>query len=327
METDGNPPSPIELVRVIDRTIHVSPTDRRKEVDFTIQNPTDEEFNYVFLPLRQFERNLKVHDENGMQLNVYPNAYVEELLEGAKERDEEGYERLQDRFKHAEYTPFIQLPPERPLGPGELRTIQLTFEQSDPVEFYDIRAPSFLTGWIRHWDRKFFQIPSFLADVERFSEHDHDVFVVVVGTPGYRATGSSERQGEEPAEEIYENGLYDDTRVFSVRLPPADEGRYTWDLQYNLVPNSRTLMVALAGYWGIAVVLGVMSSILPILGLLDGVASYGMTLSAGVVTVTIGLIFALDADWTERYRLLSIVPLLLHAIAWVIWSFETSPAP
>lgn len=143
METDGNPPSPIELVRVIDRTIHVSPTDRRKEVDFTIQNPTDEEFNYVFLPLRQFERNLKVHDENGMQLNVYPNAYVEELLEGAKERDEEGYERLQDRFKHAEYTPFIQLPPERPLGPGELRTIQLTFEQSDPVEFYDIRAPLF----------------------------------------------------------------------------------------------------------------------------------------------------------------------------------------
>lgn len=81
----------VELVRVIDRTIHVSPTDRTKAVDFTVRNPTDESFNFLFVPLRQSERNLEVHDEDGMRLNVYPNASVEDMLERGKHRDEAGY--------------------------------------------------------------------------------------------------------------------------------------------------------------------------------------------------------------------------------------------
>lgn len=326
-ERDGELPSHLELVRVIDRTIHVSPTDRKKEVDFTVRNPTDKEFNYLFLPLRQFERNLKVHDESGIQLNVYPNAYVQELLDEIEEHDEKGYEHIQQQFKHADYKLFIQLPPERPLEPGELRTVQLTFEQSDPVEFYGIRDPSPLTGWFERWEQKFFEIPSFIADVERFPGHPHDVFVVVVGTPGYMARGSSEREGGDPAKEIYRNGLDDETRVMSVRLPPPARRRYTWDLQYDLVPNNGTLMMALAAYWVIAVILGLVSSSLPILGILDGFSSYAMTLSAGLVTATIGLIFALDADWTDRYKLLNVVPLLLHGMAWVLWTLVASSGP
>lgn len=324
---DGQAPTHIKLVRVVDRTIHVSPTDRKKEVDFTVQNLTDQEFNFLFLPLRQFERNLKVRDEDGMRLNVYPNSYVEDILDQVKERDKEGYQRMQHRFKHADYKLFIQLPPKRPLKPGELRTIQLTFEQSDPVEFYSVLDPSFVTGWLKQWKKKFFKIPSFLADVERFPGHPHDVFIVVVGTPGYATTGSSEREGGEPAKEIYENGLDDNTRVLSVRLPPAEKRRYTWDLQYDLVPNNRTLMIALAVYWIMAVVLGVISSSLPALGLADGLVGYGKTLSAGLLTATIGLIFALDADWTDRYKLLSVLPLLLHGTAWVLWTLGDPTAP
>lgn len=322
----GQAPTHIELVRVIDRTVHVSPTDRKKEVDFTVRNPTDEEFNYLFLPLRQFVRNLKVHDEDGVQLNVYPNSYVENLLDNVKERNKEGYRRMQHRFKHADYKLFIQLPPERPIKPGELRTIQLTFEQSDPVEFYSIREPSLVTGWIKQWEKKFFKIPSFLADVERFPGHPHDVFIIVVGTPGYATTGSSEREGGEPEKEIYEDGLDDDTRVLSVRLPPAEKRRYNWDLQYDLLPNNRGLMMALASYWAVAVVLGLASSFFPILGITDGLIGYGKTLSAGLITTTIGLIFALDADWTDRYKLLSLLPLLLHGVAWVLWTLAKSGA-
>lgn len=325
--TDEQSPTHIELVRVVDRTIHVSPTDRKKEVDFTVRNPTDEEFNFLFLPLREFVRNLKVHDEDGLRLNVYPNAYVEDMLERVRERDEDGYRRMQHRFKHADYKLFIQLPPERPLNPGELRTIQLTFEQSDPVEFYSIRDPSLFRGWIGQWKKKFFKIPSFLADVERFPGHPHDVFIVVVGTAGYATTGSSEREGGEPEKEIYENGLDDDTRVLSVRLPPAEGRRYTWDLQYDLIPNNRNLMLGLAIYWVIAVVLGVISPLLSVFGPTDGLVGYGKTVSAGLITATIGLIFALDADWADRYKILSVLPLLLHGVAWVLWTLADPTAP
>lgn len=321
---DEQVPAHIKLVRIIDRTIHVSPTDRQKEVDFTVRNPTDDEFNYLFLPLRQFERNLKVYDEDGKRLNVYPNSEVEDMLEAVKEKDEEGYERLQERFKHAEYRLFIQLPPERPLNPGELRTIQLTFEQSDPVEFYDIQDPSIVTGWFRQWKKKFFKIPSFIADVKRLPGHSHDVFVVVVGTPGYATTGSSAHDGGKPAKEIYENGLDDDTRVLSVRLPSAEKDRYTWDLQYDLIPHNRGLMMTLAVYWAVAVVIGVISIALPAFGLANGLVGLGKTLSAGLVTSTIGLIFALDADWTDRYKMLSLIPLLLHGTAWVAWTLADS---
>lgn len=67
----------IQLVRVIDRTVHVSPVDREKEMDYVISNPTNEEFNFVFLPLREFKRNLRLFDEDGTQLNFYENRRVE----------------------------------------------------------------------------------------------------------------------------------------------------------------------------------------------------------------------------------------------------------
>jgi hypothetical protein len=292
--------SHIELIRVIDRTIHVSSIDRKKEVDFVVLNNSDEKFNYLYLPLREFERNLQVQDEDGKGLNIYPNSKVKKWLDSLKEEDKEGYERMEHRFKHADYKLYIQLPPDKPLEPNKLRTIRLTFEESDPVEFYSIMDPSIFTGWIDQWEKKFFKVPSFVADVERFPGHPHDDFVVVVSTSGYAATGASELEGGVPEEEVYENGLNDDTRVFSVRLPPAEERRYTGDIQYDLIPNNRTLMFGLAIYWVLAVVSGTISVLFPTFDLVNGYAGIGQTISAGFITVTIGLIFALEEDWANR---------------------------
>lgn len=312
--------SHIELVRVIDRTIHVSPVDRKKEVDFVVLNNSDEEFNYLYLPLREFERNLQVQDENGDLLNVYPNSKVKQWLASLKEEDKEGYERMEHRFKHADYKLYIQLPPDKPLEPGKLRTIRLTFEESDPVEFYSLTDPSILFGWLSQWEKKLFKIPSFVADIERFPGHPHDDFIVVIGTPGYAAIGASDLEGGVPEEDLYENGLDDDTRVFSVRLPPAEGRRYAGDIQYDLVPNNRTLMQGLAVYWIVAILSGVASIALLACELANGNTGVWQTISAGFVTVTIGLIFALEEDWTDRYKLLSLVPLLVHGTAWLLWN-------
>lgn len=91
----------VELVRVIDRTIHVSEVDRRKETDHTVRNNSDEEVNYVFLPLREFKLNLEVHDEDGRQLNFFPNAEVAEMVDRARNRDENLRDRLKHRFGRA----------------------------------------------------------------------------------------------------------------------------------------------------------------------------------------------------------------------------------
>lgn len=317
----------VELVRVMDRTIHVSSLDRKKEVDYTVRNNSDEELNYLFLPLRRFEVNLQVYNEEGTLLNYYPNNEVEEILEQAKKGNEAGYQPLEKRFEHAGYRLYIQLPPERPLAPGELRTIQLTFEQSDPVEFYSIRDPSIFKGWISEWKRKFFKIPTFIANVERFPGAPHDEFIVVIGAPGYAASGEAGVMGSQPTREIYKNNFDDGSRVLSVRLPEADEGRYTLDLQYDLIPNNHSLMLGLTVYWVIAVALGLGSFLLAALATFNhtfGLSDIGTTVSAGLITSTIGLIFALNVDWTDRYRLLSVLPLLLHGMAWVLWSIRGS---
>lgn len=315
-------PTHLELYRVIDRTKHVSPEDRRKEVDYTVRNTTDDTFHYLFVPLRKFEQNLQVYDEDDTRLNVFPNRVVTEMLDDLADTDPEAHRRIEDRFKQFEYRVFIQLPSDRPIRPGELRTIRLTFEQSEPVEFYQLTDPSLLRGWVSNWRRKFFRIPSFVADVERFPGHMHDVFVVVVGTAGYTVVGETKQTRATDSDlqaELYENGLSEDTRVLSNRLPPT-QSRYNWTLQYELVPNNSDLMRLLVSYWAGAVIAGSVSAAVGALGLLSSMSGLAMTVSAGFITVTVSLVFALQADWTDRYRLLSVIPVVVHAIAWLVWS-------
>lgn len=321
-ENNTSPQKDIQLVRVIDRTIHVSELDRQKEVDYVIRNPTDDEFNFVFLPLRQFERNLEVFDEDDSKLNVYPNRIVEDWLDNYKKIDHEGWLQVQQRFKHTDYKMLIQLPRERPLGPGEFRTITLRFEQSDSVEFHKITEPSLFRGWITRWYRKFFRIPSFIADVERFPGHPHDVFLTVIGPPGYGVKGESEHQGGEPRSELYENGLDDDTRVVSIRLPPPDSSRYSWDMRYELIPNNTGMMISLSIYLIVAVIMGIFSIFLALRGTTFGYEGLIQAVSGGLVTATLGLIFAINPEWTNRYKILSILPLLLHGGAWALWQFS-----
>ncbi len=46
----------------------------------------------------------------------------------------------------------------------------------------------------------------------------------------------------------------------------------------------------------------------------------GTEVSAGIVSVTAGVIYALRTEWAERYRILCVVPVLLHGISWVLWA-------
>lgn len=331
-ETPRNTSPGIRLIRVIDRTIHISSTDRQREVDYTIQNDTDDStFNFVLLPLRKFERNLKVYDEDGTRLNYYPNSFVKESLGNGRSNSElaDNVEAILDNFQ---YQIYIQLQPDKTLDPGELRTIQLTFEQSEPVDYYRIWEPSLFSGWLSVWERKFFRIPSFIADVKRFPEMSNDLFIVVVGAPGYSATGDGEVSGTEPSGTIYENGLDDNTRVVSTRLPAPDNDEYDYKMSYRLIPANDSMMWSLAFFWGAATILGIGSvgayvldniSSVPeavSLGISTATASdIGQLLSGGIITVILGLVFALNADWTDRYRILSIVPLLIHSIAWLLW--------
>lgn len=327
----------IELVRVIDRTIHVSPVDRKKETDFDIRNVSGEEVNYVFLPLREFKPNLQVYDEDDRILNYYPDSEVRDLVDRVKDEDEEAYKAMQHRFKHTDYKLFIQLPPDSPISPGELRRITLRFEQTETVEFFKLTDPKWYLGWYSDWRKKFFRIPSFLANSKRYPGHPHDEFLVIVGVPGYATTGEVDHNASETKGDFHKNGLDNETRVLQTRLPAARDQPYEWDLQYELIPNKESLMLSLACFWWVAVILGVGSSAIPVLDILDlnssllqftkdqGIGTLAKPLSGAIVTGIIGLIFALDMEWAERYRILSVVPLLMHSLAWVLWSISIPP--
>lgn len=311
-----SPEKDIQLVRTVDRTIHVSPMDRRKEVDYTVRNPTDSTFNFVFLPLPQFERNLEVFDEDGRKLNYYPNRIVENWRES---RPREDQLELKQKFEHSEYSLLVQLPRKTPLGPGDLRTIQITYEQSEPIEYHRIWEPSLFRGWYSDWKKKFFRIPTFIADSDRYPGPINDEFVVVVGPSGYSTYGSAAIEGGEPSRNYYENGLDDNTRVVSVRVPPADDEPFEWEMEYDLVPNNNGLMKVLVGFWILASLTGGLSILIELLGGYGDLEPLFLAMSGGIITATLGLIFALEPQWTNRYKIMSIIPLLFHGGAWTVW--------
>jgi hypothetical protein len=306
LDSDGDQEY-VDLVRVIDRTIHRSPTVREKEREYHVRNGAEENFNYILLPLREFKPNLQIFDENGDRLNYYPNREVKDILADLADADEDAFEEFQHRFKHADYKVYIQLPPDRPLRPGELRTIRLTYEQTETVEFHDLtERPIFTTQW-KHWRRKVFDIPSFAGDAERFPGHGYDIFIKIMGPDGYSAVGESNREGGEPAKEIYENYMDHGTRVLSIRLPPAESKRYSFDLLYDLVPNNQRLMQDLALYFLTSLVTGAVLVAFAAMDAFTGLNDYWMILSAAFMSGTVGLVFTLDSDWSNRYRLLSII--------------------
>ena len=289
----------ILLTRVIDRTVHVSPVDREREMDYVINNPTNEQFNFVFLPLREFKRNLQLFDEDGTQLNFYENRKVEDMIERLKHVDPAGWGEFQEKFKEYDYKTLVQLPRERPLRSGDSRTIKSAFDQSETVAFHRIWEPEIYSGWISDWRKKFFRIPTFRANVEQFPTNHHDEFIIIKGPPGYGTKGSTRRDGGEPARDLYENGLDDDTRVISCRLPPAKDRRYEWNLEYDLIPNHGGLMIVLVLYLVLSMVTAVASILLwQMLSISDSQGLIQAT-SGGFITATLGLIFALNAEWTN----------------------------
>lgn len=321
----------LELVRVIDRTDFVSPTDYDREKEFVVRNNTDEPKNYIFLPLAAFRLNLEVFDEDGTKLNYFPNDEVEALLEDVKEESETEYSRIEERFGGSKYKLFVQLPPGNPIGPEELRSVRITFGQSEQPQYHRLWERPRLTGWITQWKKKFFRIPSFIARATRRPGRPHSELFVVEGPSEY-VTIADKSTEHADREKFYENGYGADTRVLSTHLPPAQDDEYTWKLTYDLVPNNTGLLRLLAAYWAVA--MGVAIGLFVVqLALYTGrlgtetltVAGFspeviGRSTSATIASVTIGVIYALRTEWAERYRILCVVRTLLHGISWVVWA-------
>lgn len=327
----GGDDAALELVRVIDRTDFVSPTDYNREKEFVVRNNTDENKNYIFLPLGEFRINLEVYDEDGTKLNYFPNNEVASILNEVEQESEEEHSKIQERLGDSKYKLFVQLQPERPIGPDELRSIRITFGQSLQPQYHRIwESPKFV-GWITNWKQKFFRIPSFVARANRLVGRDHSELFVVKGPSEY-VTVAEKSTEHADRDKFYENGYGDDTRVLSTHLPPAEREEYTWKLNYDLVPNSTGLLRLLAGFWvtatGLAIALMLMQGALhtghlepaqlTVVGYTPRLA--GKSISTGIISILIGIMYALRAEWAERYRILCIAPILLHGVSWFFWT-------
>ena len=319
----------VELVRVINRATHVSPTDRNREKEFVVRNNSNEEKTYIFLPLVEFRLNLEVYDEDGIKLNYFPNNEVNNLLDTLKETNKEAYESIEERFGGIKYKLLIQLPENRPIEPGEFRTIKITFGQSEAVQYHRIFNSPILTGWWNHWKRKFFTIPSFVARAEKSTNQTHSELFVVEGPREY-ATVAERSEEHADREGFYENGYGKDTGILSTRLPPATDSDYTWELTYELIPDRRGLMRLLAGFWGVSFLTALSLCILQVLHFMGCISltqtifdttfeTIGQTFSAGTLSGIVGVLYGVRSEWAERYRLLCLVPLLLHIVSWTLW--------
>lgn len=318
----------VELVRVINRARHVSPTARTWEKEFIVRNNSDKNKSYIFIPLVEFRLNLEVFDEDDTRLNYFPNSEVDELLEKLRDRSEESYKKIEKRFDGIEYKLLIQLPQDNPIRPGELRIIRISYGQSEAVEYHRLSDRPWFNNCRLLWKRKLFTVPSYVARAERSPHETHSEHFVVEGPEGYATIADSSTEHTD-RDGFYELGYGSDTRVLSTRLPPPSDDEYTWKLRYELISVRRGLMKLLAVFW----IFSLITSFIVIFQLLDLAgcvslsgelfeASYktiGQTFSAGLVTGLIGVIFRVRDQWASRYRILCLVPLLLHILSWTLW--------
>lgn len=317
----------LEIVRAKDRTVHLSPTNRKKQEDYVIQNTTGEDQPFIYLPLPNFKRDLTVTDEEGTILSVYPNRIVSESLGELKEESNSSTIHATKLSDSGENAILIQFQEGKPLRTGFLRTIRLDYEQSDQVRFRGFRN---ICDGLKYG---FFDIPYFAADVKRSPDESHDVFIIVVGTPGYKVEGESNRTGEDVEDvtghEIYENGIDDNTRNLSIRLPAPKEDDYSYRVEYELVPSNGSLLIALELYWIVTAIAGVLSLYFALQGVPQMISlptwsqdfsGLQTAFSAGIISGTLGLIFSLQEKWADRYRILCVFIIVVNTLAWVVWT-------
>ncbi len=321
----------VELVRVINRVTHISPTDRTWDKEFIVRNNSDEDKSYIFIPLVEFRLNLEVFDEDDTRLNYFPNSEVDNLLRKLRDDSEEEYEKIEKRFGGIEYKLLIQLPQNNPIRPGELRTIRISYGQYEAVRYHRLSD----RPWVCNipWKQKFFTVPSFVARAQRSSYETHSEHFVVEGPAGYAtvadtSTEHSDRDG------FYERGYGKDTQVLSTRLPPPTDDGYTWKLAYELISVRRGLMKLLTAFWVVSfitVLTIIVAQLLDLSGCISlnktlfgsSYQTIGQTYSAGLVTGLVGVIFRVRTQWASRYRILCLVPLLLHIASWILWHLVT----
>jgi hypothetical protein len=316
----------VELVRVINRARHVSPTVRTWEKEFIIRNNSDKNKSYIFIPLIEFRLNLEVFDEDDTQLNYFPNDEVDELLTELKDKSEKSYKKIEKRFDGIEYKLLIQLPQDNPIRPGELRTIKISYGQSEAVEYHQLSDHPWFNRLL--WKQKLFTVPSYVARAERLPHETHSEHFVVEGPDGYdtiadNSTEHTDRDG------FYESGYGRDTRVLSTRLPPPTDKKYTWKLKYELISVRREVMKLLGVFWIISLVTSfiLFFQFLDLAGCISlngelfetSYKTIGQTLSTSLVTVIIGILFRVRNKWATRYRFLCLVPLGLHILSWTLW--------
>ena len=179
---------------------------------------------------------MTVTDEEGTTLSVYPNRIVSESLGELEEESDSSPTQATELSNSKESAILIQFQEEQPLKTGFLRTIRLDYEQSDQVRFRGFRK---VLDGVRYG---FFDIPYFAADVKRSPGENHDIFIIVVGTPGYKIEGESSRTGEDVEDttghEICENGIDDNTRNLSIRLPAPKEDEYSYSVEVLVYPQN-----------------------------------------------------------------------------------------
>jgi hypothetical protein len=318
----------VELVRVINRARHISPTARTWEKEFIVRNNSEESKSYIFIPLVEFRLNLEVFDEDDTRLNYFPNSEVDELLDELRDESEEGYKKIEKRFDGIEYKLLVQLPQDNPIRPGELRTIRISFGQSEAVEYHRLSDRPWFNNYRLLWKRKLFTVPSYVARAERSPHEKHSEHFVVEGPEGYATVADSSTEYAN-RDGFYELGYGRDTQVLSTRLPPPNGNGYTWKLKYELISVRRGLMKLLAVFWLVSSITSfiILFQFLDIAGCISlsgklfetSYRTIGQTFSAGLVTGLVGVIFRVRNQWASRYRILCLIPLLLHISSWALW--------
>lgn len=313
-------------IKIIRERIFIKPNPpKNQEVidEITILNLTNEPLANIHLPKSDFMIGLKVYDESGAELVVYPNRFTRQYLEqGAGTANKsKNIEDILSQMKSREvYVIWIKLTNAQKIKPYESKVIRLKYHNIIKEKKFNISLSKL---------KFLFSIPRFRINYKTV-ENDHDIFYILRAPEGYEINYainklSKTEKGKEidlsDSKEVDYNG---NERIISIRTPISEEGS-EFDMIYDLIPelNERIfysiiffIMLGLSiGLLFISIKFPIDYSIYqdfePLKIVIDNISR----IILGLITINVSIMSLLRHAFTQRTRLWFFSPISIHVFS------------
>lgn len=305
----------IRLLRLRQIITHISPTRRLFTDEYTVQNDSKDDTHDVILQAYSYRANLHVYDSDDYELPLLPNDQVVSILRDMN--NALAKELLDGITSRKKYIQWIKLPPDRKLGPGEIRVLRFTYID------YTVEKKARLRDDI-------FSIPMFPHSTHVDAGSDYMTHILITPPEGFDIKLNSAKAIDGSGKELADADRFHKTigaGIIDFNIPSTPKG-VQFNAEYSILPDESE-QALVEGFYLLITILAAFSFLVA-LGVFDLFPAFipyvsklkpGFTVaSEGVLALCIGFIGFVTNPLTHRSKFYILFPMLLAVVSLIIES-------